>query len=101
MDHWPALCKALVDHGTPHHLVWILQCVYLGQAGEVVGDIKRSRNFNHRRCAARARAKSTFVLCFVVQNRAKMEGRGGNMGFHLMDGRPNLLDFCAIAGGSW
>ena len=46
--HWPALWGALVAEGILVHLVWILQCIYFGQCGEVVGDMGQSgRIFFH------------------------------------------------------
>ena len=36
--HWPALWAALFEQGVSEHLIWILQRVYYGQHGEIVGD---------------------------------------------------------------
>ena len=85
----PALGGALVDEGLPDHLVWMLQCVYFGQYGELVGDLGPCRNCN---ITGGARAKSTFVLCGVAMGNAKRRAEVGNIGFNLMDGGPTLLD---------
>ena len=43
--HWPALWAALFEQGVPEHLIWVLQQVYYGQHGEIVGDFGRSDQF--------------------------------------------------------
>ena len=94
--HWPALWRALVDEGIPVHLVWILQCVYFGQCGEVVGEMGQSRKFNITGGVRQGCVLSPRLFCAVLQW-AMREWRAevGNMGFNLMDGGPNcpnLLD---------
>ena len=83
--HWPALWGALVAEGILVHLVWILQCIYFGQCGEVVGDMGQSGRIFFT--AARVCAKSTFVLCGVAMGDARMEGRGRNKYRLQLDGR--------------
>ena len=47
---WPALWKALVDEAIPDHLVWILQCAYCRQRGEIQGvEIGNARMDGPRR----------------------------------------------------
>ena len=91
--HWPALWRALVDEGIPDHLVWILQCVYFGQCGEVVAHLGQSRKFNIKGGVRQGCVLSPRLFCAVLQW-AMREWRAavGNMGFNLMDGGPNLLD---------
>ena len=91
--HWPALWTALVDEGIPVHLVWILQCVYFGQCGEVVGEMGQSRKFNITGGVRQGCVLSPRLFCAVLQW-AMREWRAevGNMGFNLMDGGPNLFD---------
>ena len=91
--HWPALWTALVDGGIPVHPVWILQCVYFGQCGEVVGEMGQSRKFNITGGVRQGCVLSPRLFCAVLQW-AMREWRAevGNMGFNLMDGGPNLLD---------
>ena len=45
---WQALWKALQNHGVSGHLIWLLQCLYHEQWGEVHGDSDRSRAFKIR-----------------------------------------------------
>ena len=88
--HWPALWRALVD---ADHLVWILQCAYFGQCGDVVGDMRQSRKLNIAGGVRQGRVLSPRLFCAVLQW-AMREWRAevGNVGFNLMDGGPNLLD---------
>ena len=90
--HWPALWRALVEEGIPDHLVWILQCVYFGQCGEVVADLGQSRKFNIKGGVRQGCVLSPRLFCAVLQW-AMREWRAavGNMGFNLMDGlRPQV-----------
>ena len=91
--HWPALWTALVDEGIPVHLVWILQCVYFGQCGEVVGDMGQNSKFNITGGVRQGCVLSPRLFCSVLPW-AMREWRAevGNVGFNLMDGGPNLLD---------
>ena len=83
--HWPALWTALVDEEIPIHLVWILQCVYFRQCGEVVGDIGGA---TRQGCVLNPR-----LFCSVLQwPMREWRAEVGNVGFNLMDGGPNLLD---------
>ena len=91
--HWPALWTAIVYEGIPVHLVWILQCVYFGQCGEVVGDMGQSSKFNITGGVRQGCVLSPRLFCSVLQW-AIREWRAevGNVGFNLMDRGPNLLD---------
>ena len=40
---WRSVWKALRSHGVSDHLIWLLQCLYHEQRGEVQGDYGRSR----------------------------------------------------------
>ena len=65
--HWHALWTALVDEGIPAYLVWILQCVYFGQCGEVVGDMGQSSKFNITGGVRQGRVLSPRMFCSVLQ----------------------------------
>ena len=96
--HWPALWRALVDEGIPDHLVWILQCIYLGQCGEAVRDRGQSRKFNitggvRQTCVLRPRLFSAVSQWAMREWKAEV----GNISFNLMDGGSNLLGLDALA----
>ena len=91
--HWPALWTALVDEGIPVHLVWILQCVYFGQCGEVVGDMGQNSKFNITGGVRQGCVLSPRLFCSVLQwEMREWRAEVGNVGFDLMDGGPNLFD---------
>ena len=43
---WSALWQALRDHHISDHLIWLMQMLYHGQEGQVVGEWSRSRWFD-------------------------------------------------------
>ena len=90
--HWPALWRAIVDQGIPDHVVWVSQCVYFGQRGEIVGFVGQSRKFNSTGGVRQGCVLSPRLFRAVLQW-AMREWRTdvGNMGFNLMDGGSNLL----------
>ena len=91
--HWPALWEVLVDERIPDHLIWILQCVYFGQCGEVVNDMGQSRKFNITRDVRQGCVLSPRLFCAVLQwAMREWSAEVGNIGFNLMDGGSNLLD---------
>ena len=43
--HWPALWAAFFEQGVSEHLIWILERVYYGQHGEIVGNFGQNDQF--------------------------------------------------------
>ena len=91
--HWPALWAALFEQEVPEHLIWVLQRVYYGQHGEIVGDFGRSDQFPitggvRQGCVLSPRLFSA-VLEFAMR---KWRHAVGQAGIDLMDGGLNLLD---------
>ncbi len=85
--HWPALWKVLVDERIPEHLIWILQCVYFGQCGEVISDMGQSRKFNITRDVRHGCVLSPRLFSAVLQwAMREWSAEVGNIGFNLMDG---------------
>ena len=82
--------KALVDEGTPVHLVWILQCIYFGQYGEVAGGMRQSGKFNITQAVRQGCVLTPRLFCSVLQW-AMGEWKAA---VRKMDGGPNLLDLC-------
>ena len=82
--HWLALWTAPVDEEIPIHPVWILQCVYFRQCGEVVGDIggatRQGRVLNPR------------LFCSVLQwPMREWRAEVGNVGFFFFSLRSFFL----------
>ena len=91
--HWPALWAALFEQGVPEHLIWVLQRVYYGQHGEIVGDFGRSDQFPITGGARQGCVLSPRLFCAVLEfAMRKWRHAVGQAGIDLMDGGPNLLD---------
>ena len=91
--HWPALWAALFEQGVPEHLIWVLQRVYYGQHGEIVGDFGRSDQFPITGGARQGCVRSPRLFCAVLEfAMRKWRHAVGQAGIDLMDGGPNLLD---------
>ena len=91
--HWPALWAALFEQGVPEHLIWVLQRVYYGQRGEIVGDFGRSDQFPITGGVRQGCVLSPRLFCAVFEFAIrKWRHAVGQAGIDLMDGGPNLLD---------
>ena len=91
--NWEALWAALMQHGVSQHLVWILQCMYYGQSGNVRGDLVDSPDFGIRAGVRQGCVLSPRLFCAVLEFamspwRAKVE----TYGLNLHDGMKALLD---------
>ena len=91
--HWPALWAALLEQGVSQHLIWILQRVYYGQHGEIVGNFGPSDQFPITRGVRQGCVLSPRLFCAVLEfAMRKWRHAVGQAGIDLMDGGPNLLD---------
>lgn len=90
---WPALWAALREHNASEHLVWLVQCVYHEQHGEVVGVSENSRGFPIRAgvrqgCVLSPKLFSCLLQWAMTQWRLDVESLGIDFG----DGLVPLLD---------
>ena len=91
--HWPALWAALLEQGVSEHLIWILQRVYYGQHGEIVGNFGQSDQFPITGGVRQGWVLSPRLFCAVLEfAMRKWRHAAGQAGIDLMDGGPNLLD---------
>ena len=91
--HWPALWAALLEQGVSEHLIWILQRVYYGQHGEIVGNFGQSDQFPITGGVRQGCVLSPRLFCAVLEfAMRKWRHAVGQAGIDLMDGGPNLLD---------
>ena len=75
------------------HLIWLLQCLYHEQWGEVHGDSDRSRAFKIRAGVRQGCVLSPRLFCAVLEwARSSWKNLVGTAGFDLGDGLRRLLD---------
>lgn len=90
---WRSLWKALRSHGVSDHLIWLLQCLYHEQRGEVQGDCGRSRVFKIHAGVRQGCVLSTRLFCWVLEwAMNSWKDLVGTAGFDLGDGLRQLLD---------
>ena len=91
--HWPALWRALSQQGLSNQMIWIFHNLYRNQEGQVFADVC-SRSFPLRGgvrqgCVLSLRLFSSVLEMAIACWRASVE----NLGLHLRNGGPALLDF--------
>ena len=91
--HWPSLWAALREHGVSEQLVWILNCLYQEQSGQVQGKAENSRDFDIFAGVRQGCVLSPRLFCCVLEW-AMARWRKGvqSSGFDLGDGLRRLLD---------
>ena len=92
---WPSLWQALEAHGVSKHLVWLLQALYHGQEGQVLGDGCTSYVFSILAGVRQGCVLSPRLFCAALEEamkswRVKVETLG--YGVDLQDGGRCLLD---------
>ena len=72
---WPSLWQALRAHGVSEHIIWILQCLYFEQHGEVVNSAEKKQKFQHSGWSSPGMcSEPSVVLCGAGVGHARLEG---------------------------
>ena len=90
---WGPLWRALRDQGISDHMIWLLQCLYQDQSGEVKGHTANSRSFRIKSGVRQGCVLSPRLFTAVLQWAMRSwRASVGQVGFDLGDGLPRLLD---------